>query len=355
MRPYLFYSQVDSTFWRHVFLFALVLLLLIATAAADAADAVDTAYASTSYAKPPTTKTTNTTTAKTASPNTTDAQRPPGYVICGPVQTSLQGKGDRIVTYRDVAKTRKVTASPQAPAGAGTARAAAAPPKPANPEGPLAVLHTDRGLRNVLETVRTSVAYQNISFEEAIEDLREQFKMNIIVYWPALAQAGIGKDYELSLTLNDVSVRRVLESLLAVVSSAGSDEISYQIDQGVLEIGLKDELHPPEEVRVYYIADLVAPRSDLYGGMGGYGGGGSGSGGSGSMGSGYGGYGSGGQESLQRALSEYGSFGRTFRGERNMGQYDSYHTRFGRGGGFRYQFPGMRGLRYRSRTGLYLR
>jgi len=136
------------------------------------------------------------------------------------------------------------------------------------------------------------------------------------------------------------------------------EEISYQIDQGVVEIGLKEQLKARQVVRVYYIADLVAPRSGPYGRMGGYGGGGYGgygSSGGGETEMGYGGYGSAGQESLRRALSEYGSFGRTFRGERNLGQYDSYHTRFGRGGGFRYQFPGMRGLRYRSGTGLYIR
>jgi len=336
MRIHLSYWQMDSTFWRRVFFWALVLLLVIASAAAEAAETHS--YRQTSYRRSASGRTAET----TASADAGSAKVRRRDVVCGPVQTSIAGKEDRVVTYRDVAKSSKVAGKTGAPAGAAPTAVSAVAESVQGPQRRPVGESSGRS-REISEAEGASVDYQGVSLQEAVDDLRERFKLNIVVYWPALEQAGIRGDYEITLRLKGVSVRRILDSLVALVSSASVEEISYQIDQGVVEIGLKEQLKARQVVRVYYIADLVAPRSGPYGRMGGYGGGG------------YGGYGSAGQESLRRALSEYGSFGRTFRGERNLGQYDSYHTRFGRGGGFRYQFPGMRGLRYRSGTGLYIR
>ena len=118
-----------------------------------------------------------------------------------------------------------------------------------------------------------SVDYQEIPFQNVIDDLRSRLGINILVYWPALVQTGIERDVPVTLKLNNISASRVLAAVLDYVSSESGQSLAMEVDQGVLEINLKENLGRKMEVKTYYVGDLLHQPSQGYSMTGGYGGG----------------------------------------------------------------------------------
>ena len=135
------------------------------------------------------------------------------------------------------------------------------------------ILTTDGQVYNLLTKHKVSVDWIDISFDEAITEMRAMFHTNMLPFWPAMRLAGIDREERLTLKLTNVPCGAVLDNMLAYVSSGKIEKLGFMIDHGVIKIGLRSELIAKAKIKTYYIADLVAPRSDIYNSMLGNGGG----------------------------------------------------------------------------------
>jgi len=167
-----------------------------------------------------------------------------------------------------------------------------------------------RRARQKLKKIAPEVKFDAMALEQVIKYLRDATSINMIVQWTALEQAGIEKEKEVTLDLQDVQYEKVLTSVLESLGQEAGTQLAYEISDGVLTISTKEafSLNPPPPPVVYDITDLIRRQIDyipffglsliqLAGGGqqgGGGGGGGLGGGGGGGLGGGGGGLGGGG-------------------------------------------------------------
>jgi len=161
--------------------------------------------------------------------------------------------------------------------------------------------------RRQLNTVLPEVKLSGVALADALDFLRDVSGVNLTINWKALEQAGIAKDTPINVRLRAISLRKALDLILPEAS--GTEPLTYDLDEGVVEITTKALADARMYTKVYPIDDLImdipdftdAPSFDLSslsnqtqqqggagGGVGGgvsggVGGGGGGGGGSGSQ------------------------------------------------------------------------
>lgn len=137
--------------------------------------------------------------------------------------------------------------------------------------------------------------FQGVTLSDAIDFLRDVSGANITVNWKALEGAGVSRDASVNLHLRGVSMRKALDLLLN--EAGGGDQLTFDVDQGVIEITTHELADRRMVTRVYPVDDLImeipdftdAPNFNLDasqnqgGGGGGGGGGGAGGGGGGQV------------------------------------------------------------------------
>jgi hypothetical protein len=142
--------------------------------------------------------------------------------------------------------------------------------------------------------------FTGVSLGDCIDFIRDIAGTNIHVDWKALGDANVTRDTQVNLRLYGVSVRKVLQVLLA--EAGGGEALTFYVDDDVIEITSKAVADQKLITRVYHVDDLIlevpdftdAPNFDLQaqssngggGGGGGRGGGGGGGGGGGAGGGG---------------------------------------------------------------------
>lgn len=95
---------------------------------------------------------------------------------------------------------------------------------------------------------KITVQYPAWPLTDVITDLRERSGLNIHVHWASLENAGIDRQQEVTIDLHNVTVEKVLQTILADLSSAVHSDydyervISYVVDQGVVTIAKKEDL-----------------------------------------------------------------------------------------------------------------
>ncbi len=153
------------------------------------------------------------------------------------------------------------------------------------------------------------VKFQGSSLKDCVDFLRDVSGANLHVNWRALEAAGITGDTPVNMRLREVSLRKILTTLLNETGPGGI--LTFYTSEGVIEITTAELADKEMITRVYPVDDLImeipdfdqAPNFSLdssSGGSGGGGGGRSGGGGGGGRGgggggsSGYGGGGGGG-------------------------------------------------------------
>jgi hypothetical protein len=140
------------------------------------------------------------------------------------------------------------------------------------------------------------VKFQGATLKDCFEFLRDVTGANIHVNWKALEAAGVNGDVQVNMRLKDVSMRKVLTTLLAESGAGGT--LTYYAEDGVIEVTTAEIADQQMITRVYPVEDLIMEVPDFVGpdfsletnGGANGGGGGSSRGGGG----GRGGYGSGG-------------------------------------------------------------
>ncbi|MCE9589363.1 MAG: hypothetical protein K8S99_02435 [Planctomycetes bacterium] len=123
----------------------------------------------------------------------------------------------------------------------------------------------------LLEPIRT-IDLQSNRLVNVIEFLKSATGLNFFVNWNALQQIGVEQDTAVTLQLENVPAKKVLELVLSQVPSTDeSNPISYSIIDGIITISTRKDLTRTTSIRVYDIRDLLhridpvkdAPRFDL--------------------------------------------------------------------------------------------
>ncbi len=117
--------------------------------------------------------------------------------------------------------------------------------------------------------------------EQVVDSLRDLGQVSIWVNWPAVEGVAIARDYEISASLKQVTVGRILQLICAELSAKAGQGILFGVAGNVVEISTAEHLSAPRAAiglvqRVYDVRDLVGGAEPAdppgRGGYGGYGG-----------------------------------------------------------------------------------
>jgi len=115
--------------------------------------------------------------------------------------------------------------SARVPATAPTATQAAADPDAPSPQ--------DLALEAKLDQHLPELRYNAVPLSQVLDDIRNKSGANIIVEWPALASAGIGKDAPVTARLRDVKVSKALQLVFKSVDGEDDDhKLAYCVTNG---------------------------------------------------------------------------------------------------------------------------
>lgn len=106
-----------------------------------------------------------------------------------------------------------------------------------------------------LERVLPEVRFESQPLDQAVEYVRDALKANVVVYWQSLSQHGIERDAPVTLTLRNISIRRLLDFMLDDLED--SARVTYAVQDGVLVIGPRERIDRDLEVVVYDVHALV--------------------------------------------------------------------------------------------------
>ena len=168
-------------------------------------------------------------------------------------------------------------ASQPAPGGAKRARPTPPTSQPAEPR---------TNLRQLLAARVEEVDWENVTFENALAELRGASHINIAVRWRVLEERGVVRTVPVTLHLRGVTVAALVTELLHQVSP--EPELRYVGVGNILTISTLEDLNSTMYVKVYPIDDLIHDVPDFIGEgfLGCVGGGGSGARSAGDRGSG---------------------------------------------------------------------
>ena len=128
---------------------------------------------------------------------------------------------------------------------------AAAPPAATQPADGAGKTAAVTALQKKLGDVKLS----STALEDAIDYIRETTGANIHVNWRALELLNVTRQTQISVKLNDVSMRRALKAILD--ETGAGQQITYYIDEGVIEITTREIADQQLITRVYPVGDLV--------------------------------------------------------------------------------------------------
>ncbi len=145
----------------------------------------------------------------------------------------------------------------------------------------VAVARPENVAASVLRRSVDIAEFQDQTFEEVLDWIRDQGPINIVPQWRALEAEGIGPDSLISLQLRDTTVGDVL--IEAVDQLSDVTPVLFRATRNTLKISTKADFDRKLELRVYNITDLLiriknfteAPRIDIQQQTGGGQGGGS--------------------------------------------------------------------------------
>jgi len=98
--------------------------------------------------------------------------------------------------------------------------------------------------------------FTGVGFGDAIDFVRDVSGANITVNWKALAEANVTPETPVNVRMSNVSVRKVLNVLLAE-AAGGNDALTFVIEDGVIEITTRAIADQRMIVKVYPVDDLL--------------------------------------------------------------------------------------------------
>ncbi|RJP36036.1 MAG: hypothetical protein C4547_08270 [Phycisphaerales bacterium] len=111
--------------------------------------------------------------------------------------------------------------------------------------------------------------FQDQTFEEVLDWIRDQGPINVVAQWRALEAEGIGPDNFISLELRDTTVGDVL--IEAVDQLSDVSPVLFRASGNTVKISTKADFDRKMELRVYNVTDLLiriknfteSPRIDI--------------------------------------------------------------------------------------------
>jgi general secretion pathway protein D len=116
------------------------------------------------------------------------------------------------------------------------------------------------------------VDFHRQPLDQVIEQLADAHRLNIIVNWNDLQQAGVERTVPIDLDLpNEIALKRVLTEVLEQAGSAGGANLGFDVREGAVKVATRKTLDKETFTAVYDINDLLmeipqfndAPLADL--------------------------------------------------------------------------------------------
>jgi general secretion pathway protein D len=114
----------------------------------------------------------------------------------------------------------------------------------------------DRLARQQLRARIPRLQFNDITFENVIQFLRETSGLSIYVNWKALEGVNVMRDAKINILLQDVTNEKALRLILDE-ASGGTAQLAWTLDDGVIKISTKDDVNRDRPVLVYDIRDLI--------------------------------------------------------------------------------------------------
>ncbi|MDB5305293.1 MAG: hypothetical protein JWM97_2842 [Phycisphaerales bacterium] len=111
------------------------------------------------------------------------------------------------------------------------------------------------GVKQMLNTNLPEVRFNGVALTDAVDFLRDVSGANLVVNWKALEEAGVTKDTQLNIRLRGVSLKKALTMVLA--EAGGGDKLTYDIDEGVIQVTTRELADQKMITRVYPVQDLI--------------------------------------------------------------------------------------------------
>ena len=116
-------------------------------------------------------------------------------------------------------------------------------------------------VKQMLNTNLPEVRFNGVALTDAIDFLRDISGANLVVNWKALEEAGITKDTQLNIRLRGVSLKKALTMVLA--EAGGGDKLTYDVDEGVIQVTTRELADEKMITRVYPVQDLLMEIPDF--------------------------------------------------------------------------------------------
>ena len=107
------------------------------------------------------------------------------------------------------------------------------------------------------------VDFRGVTLEEAIDQLRDITRVNIIVNWRVLEAAGVPRTARVEFRVTNLSLKQLLV-LAAELASGRNIEMSADTDNDVVVLRTEEDLELQSVVRVYDVRDLIASDAALH-------------------------------------------------------------------------------------------
>jgi hypothetical protein len=114
--------------------------------------------------------------------------------------------------------------------------------------------------RAALSEVIRELNVDSVSLGRTIDYLRDSSGANIVVNWKVLESVGVARETPISLTVHNLTLRKMLQLVLDQASP--NAQLVYSIDSNVIQVTTQDEADRQMITKVYVVDDLVmAPRT----------------------------------------------------------------------------------------------
>jgi hypothetical protein len=100
---------------------------------------------------------------------------------------------------------------------------------------------------------------KDVGLAKILEHLTGVTGANIVVNWKALEAAGITKETPINVDLHDLSMSKLLETILDDASA--TTPLTWQVDRNVIRITTQADADSRMMTRVYPVGDLLLPKN----------------------------------------------------------------------------------------------
>ncbi len=131
---------------------------------------------------------------------------------------------------------------------------------------PAAESAADLGTRKMLEDkIIETAAFNGDSLETALNFVRDQTGVNMVVLWGSIECAGVRRDRAITLQLKRVSAAQLLKAVLEDASAdfEGESRLGYAIENGIVKVATRKEFWAVTLEHIYDVRDLLVQAPDF--------------------------------------------------------------------------------------------